>query len=240
MAAVEEQVMKNAEHPFTPADVQAWIDGEFGGEEANALQAHVASCAECSELAASIRTTSSAMQHWQIDAAPASLGPPVMQQPRRAWLRWAAPVAAALLLAAVVIWPGLRSPTEKAESFEVSLTGVSRTAPPALGEAGRYDSAMTPRASAISAPERAIRLQSPQTAPQSGARGAMVVRTATLELVVADVEKTRTSLDQLVKEGGGFVSQMETSGRRGEARWLTATLRVQEQRLTDVITALKK
>jgi len=68
----------------------------------------------------------------------------------------------------------------------------------------------------------------------------MVVRTATLQLVVADVERTRALLDQIVKEGGGFVSQMETSGSRGEARWLTITLRVPETRLTDVLTGLKK
>jgi len=244
--------MKNAEHPFTPEDVQAWVDGQSGNDDANAVQAHVASCAACSELAASVRATSAAMQHWRIEAAPASLvpqvAPQVTKQPRHAWWQWAAPAAAALILAAVFMWPGLRSPTEKAESFEVALRGTTAGA---IVESDRDESVMAPSAGPIPAPEgvaqlRTLRRQTvaqsaPRpTVPQSAARAAMVVRTATLQLVVADVERTRALLDQIVKEGGGFVSQMETSGSRGEARWLTITLRVPETRLTDVLTGLKK
>jgi hypothetical protein len=74
----------------------------------------------------------------------------------------------------------------------------------------------------------------------AGGRQAMVVRTATLSLLVADLEKTRASLDSLVKQVAGFVGQMDTSGGRGEARWLTTTLRVPEQRLSEAIAALRK
>ena len=137
--------MKNAEHPFTPEDVQAWVDGQSGNDDANAVQAHVASCAACSELAASVRATSAAMQHWRIEAAPASLvpqvAPQVTKQPRHAWWQWAAPAAAALILAAVFMWPGLRSPTEKAESFEVALRGTTAGA---IVESDRDESVMPP------------------------------------------------------------------------------------------------
>jgi hypothetical protein len=67
----------------------------------------------------------------------------------------------------------------------------------------------------------------------------MVVRKATLTILVADVEKARTQLDSLVNQVGGFVGQMETSGARGETRWMTTTLRVPEQRLAESMTALK-
>ena len=240
--------MTSAEHPFTPEDVQAWVDGEFGGEPAAALEAHLVSCAECTGLAASIRATSSAMRQWRIEPAPSSVR--AQAQPHRyAWVMWAAPAAAALLATALVVWPASKAPQEMAASLEGDGRGDFRVAlgnssQVPLASAGpipaQEESASVRRMSAMGLQGQQGQGQGQGQGQAAGGRQAMVVRTATLSLLVADIEKARTSLDSMVNSVSGFVGQMDTSGGRGEARWLTTTLRVPEQRLSEVIAGLKK
>ena len=242
--------MTSAEHPFTPEDVQAWVDGEFGGEPATALEAHLVSCAECTGLAASIRATSAAMRQWPIESAPSTLRPKAPPH-RYARVRWAAPAAAALLATALFVWPASEAPRERAELFEgdgrddfrVALGGSSEVPIAAAGPIpSQEESASARRMSVVSQPgqQGQGQGQGQGQAQSAGGRQAMVVRTATLSLLVADLEKTRAGVDSLVRQVNGFVGQMDTSGGRGEARWLTTTLRVPEQRLTEVVTALRK
>ena len=55
--------------------IDAYVDGELGGDDRAAVAAHVETCAECAELMADIRRTSQAVAALGRDSAPAALAP---------------------------------------------------------------------------------------------------------------------------------------------------------------------
>ena len=62
--------MSTTTHPFAPEEVMAFVDGEFSADRAQSLSAHIDQCAECHELAASLRSTSQTLSNWTAATAP--------------------------------------------------------------------------------------------------------------------------------------------------------------------------
>ena len=236
--------MKNAEHPFTPEDVQAWVDGEVGGHQADALEAHIAVCAECSNVVSMIRPVSVALTQWQLEPIPSLTAPRLENEsgtPRWWWGR-PAQLATALLVGLSLFWWGVTSRSahpEMAASLEVASMVEADGREDFAGDLSLSRRLQLEPSSELLADRAPSAAKVFQATPERS-RPAMVVRTATLALLVADLEKTRALVDSLVTQVNGFVGQMDTSGGRGERRWLRTTLRVPEQRLSQAITELRK
>jgi len=62
--------MSTTTHPFAPEEIMAFVDGELSADRAQSLASHVDQCAECRELAASLRNTSQTLSNWTAATAP--------------------------------------------------------------------------------------------------------------------------------------------------------------------------
>jgi hypothetical protein len=109
----------------------AYLDGELAPERAAAAAAHLEQCAECRELAASLRSLSRQLPRWEVEAIPAmveqrvlraaaiqktaGVRTPTLESPLSSrhpvrWLLWGSAVGAiALLLLAISLPFGLQS-----------------------------------------------------------------------------------------------------------------------------------
>jgi TonB family protein len=53
-------------HPFDPETVMAYADGQLAPQLSDAVAAHIAQCAQCSEVAAKLRQASSVLARWTV------------------------------------------------------------------------------------------------------------------------------------------------------------------------------
>jgi anti-sigma factor RsiW len=60
-------------HPFEQEEVMAYLDGEITAERATEIALHLQRCAECQELAVSLRNLSQQFAEWEIESSPARL-----------------------------------------------------------------------------------------------------------------------------------------------------------------------
>jgi len=65
--------MNTTMHPVAPEEVMALVDGELSVDRAAAVSAHLEACAECSSVAADVRSLSGRMSSWKIEQLPSSL-----------------------------------------------------------------------------------------------------------------------------------------------------------------------
>jgi len=57
-------------HPVGPEEIMAHLDGELLADQAQSVSAHIESCTECRELAASLRSTSQLLSDWTTPKSP--------------------------------------------------------------------------------------------------------------------------------------------------------------------------
>ncbi len=62
--------MSTSTHPFAPEEIMAFLDGELLADRAQSFSVHIDQCAECRELAASLRNTSQTLSNWTAATAP--------------------------------------------------------------------------------------------------------------------------------------------------------------------------
>ena len=60
-------------HPFEQEEVMAYLDGEIPANRASEIAQHMQQCAECKELAASLRDLSHQLATWEVEASPERL-----------------------------------------------------------------------------------------------------------------------------------------------------------------------
>src|SRR5688572_33294295 len=99
------------QHP-EKEDVMSWIDGELGADQANAIRAHVAACADCRSIVDDLQQVSRQVTSWQVEPAPSGLRAQVDRsrhvadstRTRSAWRlpRWSYALAASAAIAAIV------------------------------------------------------------------------------------------------------------------------------------------
>lgn len=65
--------MNRTMHEFDPEEVMAYLDGELDAARALEVTAHLNKCSDCAALAAEMRTMSTKLGEWEIEAVPASL-----------------------------------------------------------------------------------------------------------------------------------------------------------------------
>jgi hypothetical protein len=252
--------MKAAEHPLSPEELMAYLDGELQSEQAAVVQAHLVGCDVCQRLSGELRGVSRDIARWQVEDAPATLRapstPPDTETIVRSRFNWlfrpsiayglaAASIVGVVTIAALSSWRA-KPPTLTAAMPAVDESGyapsVGKTAgasanvpetsvqAPVMGESLRYGKAGAAVVGGQSAAGQA------STAP---APGPSIARAARLRLRTSDFDAARPVVDRVVADTGGLVGQVTVSGTRGDARSLTATLLVPASRLDGALAALK-
>jgi hypothetical protein len=70
--------------------------------------------------------------------------------------------------------------------------------------------------------------------------GKMIERTASLSLIVKEVEAAQTALEEIAKQYEGYFVELNTSGQSNAARTLTASMRVPASELDSTLAQLRK
>jgi hypothetical protein len=143
--------MNIAKHEFLPEDVTAFLDGELSPERSAKLAEHIESCPDCSGVAERVRGVSHNLANWKVEAAPARVSLPTMQQsPNTKGLSLSAHryrglkltlgiVAGALLLFAIGMPNLLRSRTAANEASAVgSIRTINMSAATYFASYGHY------------------------------------------------------------------------------------------------------
>lgn len=236
----------NAVHPLAPEAVMAYLDGEVTAAEARDIQAHLAACGTCQQLAADLREGSGQLREWQVDEPPPTLvapSPRLPARPRRPGLVFpaarfwsfaarhrlvAATAVVVLLVGSAIVSQPRKMPvraagsTEKAESIVPAIEFQSQLADRTRFAAGR--------AQGINGAGR----------PEPGiVAGPRIVRTATLRLVAAEFGRIRPEVDRILKGVGGFVGGLTDSDRPGSPRSLHGTLRIPSAQFDSALAALR-
>jgi anti-sigma factor RsiW len=204
--------MNVSEHPIDREEVMAYLDGELPASRTAVVAAHLEQCAGCRALAADLREVSRQMAAWHVEPAPAAIdavrlsvvqqpGPPdsaasshVLRPVQWRVPRWAMVSAgAAAVLVLMVVTSTTRLPrtagTDVSPSAVMVSPRVGRTAMVSAAEQGAVDGQPQSQPAAVT----------PIVAP-------MMARTATLQVMVDDVESARASLDRLLRERQGYMS----------------------------------
>ena len=216
--------MRAVEHPVAAEEVMAYLDGELAGTRATVVQAHLATCERCQDIASRLRSLSTELSEWQVADVPAFAPPQPLLVDAEQRTRWRRPrvwrfAGAAAVLTVFTAWlffvnhPGrLR---RVAFSSDVDLSSAElASARAALAAAPRSD-----QATAVTPPRR-------------------IVRTAGLTLIVTDFAVVRPAVDRVLQDVGGFLGQISVN-HFADGQTMTAVLRVPASRLEDAIRALK-
>ena len=70
--------------------------------------------------------------------------------------------------------------------------------------------------------------------------GKMIERTASLSLIVKELEAARAALEKIAKQHEGYFAELNTSGQSNAARTLTASMRVPASELDSTLAELRK
>ena len=257
-------------HPFDREDVMAYLDGELQPERAAAAAAHLEQCAECRALAASLRSLSSQLPHWEVPMIPATIeqnvlraasekaakaSAPQMDRPapvRRPvrWLVWGSALSAAAMVLIAISFSTLQrarmaSPTPATEPASTSTYAPST--PPSMDKkqaANEYSQAarnMTASRDALAAPEKTRRTVTQlQPAGAAAQKEPMIIRHATLAVLTKEFDAARAALENLVKAHQGYFGQLNVAAPASQGRSLSATVRVPAGQLDAVLVELRK
>ena len=257
--------MTATDHPVSPEDLMAYLDGELPLAQAAVVQAHVAGCDGCQRSSGDLRGVSRDMARWQVEIPPATMTAPwpVSAKPdeRRARFRWllTPSIAVAALIAVVAV---LASLSYQGRSIQYMLAGDPLRPAAAVPHSGGKDLAYDARLggtagrAAVDFKQAGPGLEVPasmgsSTTGVAGGAPALayapaapqkltptIARVASLRLLTRDFEATRSAVERIVAEMDGWFSQVSVS-RSGQARALTATVQFPAARLDAGLAALK-
>lgn len=221
--------------------VMAYLDGELPTDAAERMQVHLDECEECRTMMTELRGVSERLGAWQVEGAPTTLRPRARWSVRSlAFLAAAAGVVLAVALGSAVFRPERSDKSALPESATVELTTAGP--PPAM------ESAAPPAASAratIGGHVEGQALVMDQAASKAGTEsaqpgGPLIVRAIALTITVRDFDASRSALDRIARDAGGYIGNLTSRGPRGGVPALHATLRVPAARLDETIAALKQ
>jgi hypothetical protein len=249
-------------HVPAPEEVMAYLDGEVTGMSRTDMEAHLAACETCRAVADTLRGVSARAQAWSAGAAPGSLRAPGVPRRTRLAIPFVAwrPSGAALAtmgLAAVVVFGVFLTPVTKNRAARVAAqpvmlpdasasrrSGVVGGVPGAI--AGRLPEVTrnppplaAPPPPALAAPALASDTFA-QAPPAALPRGPMVIRTATLRIIVKEFGNVRPTVEAVVSQFGGFVDRLSVDADSANARSLTGSLRVPSDRIGAALDRLRQ
>ena len=216
-----------ADHSAQFEEVMALLDGELPPEAADRVRGHVVSCTDCQKLAQELRDASHGVQAWSVGPTPATL----QMQRGRSWIKsWTSIAAAAVVVlvvgaSAVLMDKRFAAPAPSAQTAAAKASFEERSRPDT-------SQANTPPQRTVVGQESGAAVKTHDT------REPLIIRNASLSVIVRDFERARGDLDRIATSVGGFIGNLVASGARGAAPSLNATLRVPSTRLADTLSAL--
>lgn len=240
-------------HPIDKELVMAYLDGELRPEQAARIANHLDQCAECRELAADLRRTSSQMLSWNVEPAPMRLSEvvfEVMQKDgvrnvrtqqsgkpprdfsslklfRNRWV-WVTAGVVAVVLGVSIVAP-MFQPMHRYASRPAAQSAINDSVTTALQnyEAGN----------------QLERAPGPPPPPPPGigppSVGPMIARTASLNISVMDFSAARASMDRVLRLHQGYVSTLNILTEKGAANSLSAKLMIPAAQMDVALADLK-
>jgi hypothetical protein len=257
--------MSTRNHPIEQEELMAYLDGELATNRAVAAAAHLEHCAECQEMAADLRKLSQGMMAWEVEglepedempiAVQAALqdrpGKPRKTKARLGWrilltrrgLAWAGGAVAVLFLMTFSFSPLRPVPMARLSRQEAKLEGYYTPKPvpppPSQPEPTLHSDLLGLRGQAGT-----VKLQAEDEQASGDRPGVpevpMIARTAGLTLTTKEFDKTRATLEEILKRHNGYMGELKVSAPADSGRTLTATLRVPGPQLDAAMTELKK
>ncbi|HXY79278.1 MAG TPA: DUF4349 domain-containing protein [Candidatus Bathyarchaeia archaeon] len=235
------------QHAFEPEEVMAYLDGELEPRRAAALAGHLEHCDECQAIAAQLRQVSERLLDFAVDARSPKFDHAVLEaaaavkdEPpndakaggrRRsaAFGPWAWVGAfAVVVVIGVIVFVGIPLMQPVAMSHK-SFDFIERSA-----SAPASSSSLQLR---LEERERGGALGKLEAPPPSGS---MIAQTASMTIVANNYDEASSALVQLVASEGGYVQKLTADARTGEAREVSATLRVPAKQLDAFRAQLRK
>jgi anti-sigma factor RsiW len=247
--------MSTITHPFTPEEIMAFVDGELSSDRTQSLSAHFDQCANCREIAESIRSISQKLAPWRVEA-PQSLNEGIsLSAPKgiqhagkleegisrlrdilsRRWV-W---VPALTLVLAIVVFvavipdlfvmhkPATASKAVMLQRVE-SLEVRPYGGPRAEVGRGGGGGLDKPEARSKTIPDASKYLAAP-----------MIARTVALSIVVKDFDAARASLEAILARHNGYAAELNVATPQGNAHTIQASLRIPAPQLVAAVAELK-
>jgi hypothetical protein len=261
---------RHAQHAFDAEEVMAYLDGELEARRAAALAAHLVSCSECQEVAQGFRALSERMLSLEAEHPSAGMSEKVLaaldssnssektipsgseQNKRWSWRRlfaeryvWAFAGLGFVALVAVVSIPSffrarqvdwldtqratdLSAPPIDRRAFSALTFKSPAKAPAGTGSAEGWD------APAPAPPAAGDELKAPENV------GPMIVQTASLTILATNYDEASAAIDKLAATHGGYVEKLDAKAQTGNARELSAALRIPTKQLDGFLADLRR
>jgi hypothetical protein len=260
---------RHAQHAFDAEEVMVYLDGELEARRAAALAAHLVSCSECQEVARGFRAISERMLNFEVERPSAGMNEPMLaaldssnsskdtvpsgseqNKPwnwRRMFARpyvWAFAGLAVVALIFYASIPNLLTAHKAAERAAQRATGLS--APLEDRQAFSATTFNTP--AERSGTDAIVGGAAPEPAPPASGDelkapenvGPMIVQTAALTILATNYDEASTAIEKLAAAHGGYVEKLDAKAQTGNARELSAALRIPTKQLDGFLADVRK
>jgi len=201
-------------HPVSGEELMAYLDGELGAAQALEIAGHLADCASCRTLASEFESLGGRLREWSVEPAPDEL----FQQ----------------------LAPALQS---RPRATRKGFTGFGRWTLVASGGTALLVlmvlASKTPSGFKMTRQMSMQRLE--QQAPDAQLpAGPKIVRSAELYFTAKNFDTARLDIERVARIYGGHLAQLTVDSPAGQARSLSASLRVPSGRLDEALAELRK
>jgi hypothetical protein len=216
--------MRTTSHSLEPEELMAYLDGELPSDRAARAAEHLGSCHECQDLAADIRGVSDRLLEWRVEtpamAAPQGRAQTVRRPIFRNRFAWGFAAAPVLVVVVLLLQRASFYRARPADTWQFNALSPAPAAEPvsnAVREHGR-----TRNATASPLPP----------AP-------LIAYTARLSLVAGNFDRSRDTLQDILKRHHGYIAQMTVNAEQAAARTLDASVKTPAAELDATIAEIK-
>jgi len=260
---------RNAQHAFEAEEVMAYLDGELEARRASALAAHLVSCSECQEVAQGFRALSEKMLEFEVEPPSARMNETVLaaldsrdtfrkgvssgsdqKEPWNWHHMFARPCAwafASVIFVLLVLFSVSNLHILRNLGHLTAYREPGLPAPVIDMQQLRSEPLVAPRSGlTMSADQQAEGSSSSDDAPASDGLkapesiGPMIVQTASLNILATNYDEASAAIEKLAAAHGGYVEKLDAKGQTGNARELTASLRIPAKQLDAFLADVRK
>ena len=230
-------------HPFTNVDVMAYLDGELSPEAAAEMTTHLTQCRACQDIAADLQAVSRQVSGWTVatsesgDEIPTNLAAALTTRNKAKikntasgfnWRFFVHHRLAVVVVSLLVLIPAFVFRTRtRANKWSDQDVRYTQTAAPVQST----KAALAPEP--IIEADRSLKREPKAQEP-------LVVRTSDIRLIAHNFDAVRAQLDGILAQFSGHIAQLNLASPTGEARNLTATLRIPSPQLEPFLAELRK